>query len=536
MSHSQDGTIIVPNEELQLIIKANNLPDDLGAKIQEHFSGPFSQLAEWQAKADSIVITSEDQVEEIALANDGRKTLVKIRTSLEKTRVELKAPYLNMGRAIDAVCKSLTERIEPIEADLKAKSDYAVNLAAERRNRLIAERKLALQEVGHEAEIPGLADLPEETFQMILGGAKEKVRLQREQEAREAADREAAELEAKAEAERIANAEKVLNHRILRLVEVGAKRRNDPVPYLSLGELAMSVEAIGAMQDESFGLLVQEFQAEAERLKQIEADHLALVQRAQDRKLQLVQLGGVEGAGIDGVGYGLGTASASLECIEQYGEVEWLYVVDSFKDEKQRLDELEAAKQQAQQERLQVANDRLAKLREVGYATSFADVADLTDLEFTTLLQVKTNDFNAAKERQRITNLGLMRKPLLDVQGEIRSAEFLGNLSEEEFQSMLDNAVRLKTNADQQRAQEAAQAAIEAQRKADEAQRKADEENARKKAESATDKEKLEEMVKQIQAIVMPTCTSIQGDAIARAAIERLNKIVGHMHESMNNM
>jgi hypothetical protein len=63
---------------------------------------------------------------------------------------------------------------------------------------------------------------------------------------------------------------------------------------------------------------------------------------------------------------------------------------------------------------------------------------------------------------------------------------------------------------------------IEAQRKADEAAKLKADGIARKKAESATDKEKLEEMVKQIQAIVMPTCTSIQGDAIARGAIERL--------------
>ena len=176
MQNAQDGTIIVPNEELQLIIKANNLPDDLGSKIQEHFSGPFSQLAEWQAKADSIVIVSEDQTDDIALANDGRKTLMKIRTTIEKVRKELKDPYFRMGQTIDSVAKALTAKIEPIEADLKAKSDYAVNLAAARKATLVAERKAALIEVGHNGEIRGRGEMTEETSQMILGDATEKVR------------------------------------------------------------------------------------------------------------------------------------------------------------------------------------------------------------------------------------------------------------------------------------------------------------------------------------------------------------------------
>ncbi len=123
-----------------------------------------------------------------------------------------------------------------------------------------------------------------------------------------------------------------------------------------------------------------------------------------------------------------------------------------------------------------------------------------------------------------------------DVPLEVALEKGMIGLARPVFNAMLENAVRLKQQADQDKANEAAQAKIEAQRKADEAKRLKDEENARKKAESATDKEKLEEMVKQIQAIVMPTCSSIQGDAIARGAIERLNKIVGHMHEAMNNM
>ena len=444
---------------------------------------------------------------------------------------------------------------------------------------------------------------------MILGGAKEKVRLQREQEAREAADREAAELAAKQETERLANLEKTINARVLKLVEIGAKRNNGDEPFLGIGEKAIFIESLGVLQDESFDLLVGEFQAEADRLKAIEqaeqdrkerfgsrvrilltlgakeiqdgdnsrielgnskviladlatlneadarwdftltsfqdeaqrikdaeVERLALDQRTNDRTNQLARIGAEFSVGHDGGKFRLGNVDVALNHVENNDDSAWEKVMEMFASEVLRIRQASELKAQQERERLQTANDRLAQLRNVEFNALFVDVADLTDVEFDALLKVRTNEFNATKERQRITNLGLMRKPLLDAQGEIRNADFLGGLTNDEFQAMLDNATRLKANADQQRANEAAQAAIEAQRKADEAAKIKADEAARKKAESATDKEKLEDMVKQIQAIVMPTCSSIQGDAIARGAIERLGKLVGHMHEAMNNM
>ena len=537
-TQENDGTEIVPNAELQLIIKANALPDDLGNVIQEKFSGAFAQLDEWKTKADALVITSEDQVQEIALANDGRKTLMKIRTTLEKTRVELKAPYLNMGRAIDAVCKALTERIAPIEEDLKTKAEYAVNLAAERKARLVAERRAALIEVGHSGDMPNLGELPEDTFQMLLVGARAQAQQVKEQAEREAAELAAAQEAERLEAERVANAEKTLNERILRLVEIGAKRNNDPNPYLFIGAVLIYVESLGVIQDESFELLVDEFKNEAQRLAAEEAEKDARKDRFQGRVKTLIALGAKEITDGENDRLELGNSKVMLDALYSLNEEDerWAFTLQSFQDEAMRLKQLADQVALQERERLQTANDRLAALRDVGFATTFEAVADLTDVEFDALLKVKTTEHNAQKERQRIANLGLMRKPLLDAQGEIRSAEFLGGLTNDEFQALLDNATRLKQQADQDRANEAAQAAIEAQRKADEAAKLKADEIARKKAESATDKEKLEEMVKQIQAIVMPTCTSIQGDAIARGAIERLGKLVGHMHEAMQQM
>ena len=447
---------------------------------------------------------------------------------------------------------------------------------------------------------------------MILGGAKEKVRLAREQAEREAAEKAAAELAVQKEVERLANRDKLGQARKLELVELGAKLHNGEVYTYQLGNSSVAVDQLfdllpatwaiclssfkfeadrlkaieQAEQDrkERFGSRVRilltlgakeiqcfddpnssrielgnskviladlatlneadarwdftltSFQDEAQRIKDAEVERLALDQRTNDRKNQLARIGAEFSVGHDGGKFRLGNVDVALNHVENNDDSAWEKVMEMFASEVLRIRQASELKAQQERERLQTANDRLAQLRNVEFNALFVDVADLTDVEFDALLKVKMTEFNAAKERQRIANLGLMRKPLLDAQGEIRNADFLGGLTNDEFQTMLDNTTRLKANADQQRANEAAQAAIEAQRKADEAKRIKDEENVRKRAESATDKEKLEEMVRQIQAIVMPTCTSIQGEAIAKGAIERLNKLVGHMHDAMAEM
>jgi uncharacterized protein with WD repeat len=210
--------------------------------------------------------------------------------------------------------------------------------------------------------------------------------------------------------------------------------------------------------------------------------------------------------------------------------------LQSFQDEAMRLKQLADQVALQERERLQTANDRLAALRDVGFATTFEAVADLTDVEFDALLKVKTTEHNAQKERQRIANLGLMRKPLLDAQGEVRSAEFLGGLTNDEFQALLENATRLKTQADQDRANEAAQAAIEAQRKADEAAKLKADEIARKKAESATDKEKLEAMVAAIRAIQQPKCTTKEGKELATLTMTMLLTTASHIEDRVNEL
>ena len=43
---------------------------------------------------------------------EAKKELTKIRTSIEKTRVQLKQPYVDAGKEVDAFAKALTERVQ----------------------------------------------------------------------------------------------------------------------------------------------------------------------------------------------------------------------------------------------------------------------------------------------------------------------------------------------------------------------------------------------------------------------------------------
>ena len=99
-----------------------------------------AEAEEWKKKAEELVITDASQLKEMKLADDGRKVLQKIRTSIEKKRKELKEKSLQEGKAIDAIAKRLTSLVEPIERILEDKAKYAENLEKARIQALHEER------------------------------------------------------------------------------------------------------------------------------------------------------------------------------------------------------------------------------------------------------------------------------------------------------------------------------------------------------------------------------------------------------------
>lgn len=129
---------------MEAIIDNLNLP--VSKKWQQEVLAEFEferfekDAADWKKKADDLIITDASQLQEMKLADEGRKVLQKIRTTIEKKRKELKERSLQEGRAIDAIAKALTALVEPIERTLEDKARYAENLEKARIQKLHEER------------------------------------------------------------------------------------------------------------------------------------------------------------------------------------------------------------------------------------------------------------------------------------------------------------------------------------------------------------------------------------------------------------
>lgn len=109
------------------------------------------------------VVYDATTVAGMAALKEAKKELTKIRTSIEKTRVQLKQPYVDAGKEVDAFAKALTERITklelPVKTALQAEEDRQAamlkeqeekhRLELEEENRKLREQ-LALNELANE--------------------------------------------------------------------------------------------------------------------------------------------------------------------------------------------------------------------------------------------------------------------------------------------------------------------------------------------------------------------------------------------------
>ena len=73
----------------------------------------------------------------LAALKEAKKELTKIRTSIEKTRVQLKQPYVDAGKEVDAFAKALAERIAKLELPVKT----ALQAEEERQAKVLAEQE-----------------------------------------------------------------------------------------------------------------------------------------------------------------------------------------------------------------------------------------------------------------------------------------------------------------------------------------------------------------------------------------------------------
>ncbi len=170
--------------KLQVIVRDSKLTKAKADVMLEKFQNYFKIAAEWEAKAKTIKVTDASQVTEMKIARTGRLFLKEKRTSVERTRKELKEQALREGKAIDGIANVLKALIIPIEEYLDSQEKFVERQAAEKaeQERIDAERKIEEDRIAAEK-----ADAEE----------KEKLRLENVRLKQEAEEREK-----KAEAER----------------------------------------------------------------------------------------------------------------------------------------------------------------------------------------------------------------------------------------------------------------------------------------------------------------------------------------------
>lgn len=198
--------------QLEVIIKNSGLEQSKAQIIRDKFSDCFEIASEWDKKAKEIVVTSEDNTTEMALARSGRMLLRQKRIDIEKTRVALKEQALREGKAIDGIANVLKSLIVPIEEYLE-KQEKFVELkrqAEEYRIRAEEERRLEQERVEREE-----AEKKEQEKIRV-----ENIKLKEEAEAKEKAMRlEREEMEKKLRQER-----EEANRRILEQKEEADKK------------------------------------------------------------------------------------------------------------------------------------------------------------------------------------------------------------------------------------------------------------------------------------------------------------------------
>jgi hypothetical protein len=149
----------------------------------------------------ALTVTSPQDQDGYKSAEVALKKVVRMRTTVEKTRKELKADSVRYGKAVDGEAKRIREAIEPIEEHLKAQCDIVrleearQKVAAENARRdQVNEWVTELSALGWPVDLPALQRMTAEEFSFLRLSAKKRHAEQAEE--REAIAKERAALEA----------------------------------------------------------------------------------------------------------------------------------------------------------------------------------------------------------------------------------------------------------------------------------------------------------------------------------------------------
>lgn len=184
-------SVDVESPQLNKALTKSGLSNPELVEIRDAFKPLYARAEEVVRGAEKIVVTAEDQKEEMKAARAARLELKAVRVEAEKQRKALKESALRRGQVIDEVGRLIKGFVEPVEDRLLAMEEFAERAEAERKAQLSMERERKVLDAGGDPKYYQLGDMPESEFDTLLAGLH-KAR----KDAKEAAE--------KAEAERLA--------------------------------------------------------------------------------------------------------------------------------------------------------------------------------------------------------------------------------------------------------------------------------------------------------------------------------------------
>ena len=169
---------------LALVLEENGLEIDRIKALTESFGGYFRQAGEIANEAKNIVITEENQIEEMQLARGYRIQLKDIRLNTDKKRKVMKEKSLREGRAIDGAANIIKALVVPIEEHLLQQEKFLEIKREAQREQLGVERSVKLQKFVEDISVYQLKDMSDPAFEQLLKTSKLADEAQKEAESK----------------------------------------------------------------------------------------------------------------------------------------------------------------------------------------------------------------------------------------------------------------------------------------------------------------------------------------------------------------
>lgn len=269
MENTNEKQVASSEEALVFILTENKIEETISKEIAKHFGEFYNQATEWKNKAEALVVTSSDQVEEMKEAKKARLALVKVRTGIDKLRKSLNEDDKNRIDARNLLAKYLTSLVQPIEEHLLIQEEFAERENDIRVEKIKTERTELLKPFMSEDDILfyDLGNMPDEMFTKMLDNHKlaSEARIQKEKEAKE---KELLEERSSA--------------RFVQMLEIGfsstsiEERYEHPRGhYIEIGEIEEMADDVWADHISYFKTAIEKAEEEEKNAAQIKADELA---------------------------------------------------------------------------------------------------------------------------------------------------------------------------------------------------------------------------------------------------------------------